>query len=301
MLSPTDHEIPMQHAIDKASVLVEAMSWIRQFRDRYVVIKLGGSGLDDEASVRAVLGDVVFMATVGMKPILIHGGGKAINRAMTEAAIEPRFVEGRRYTDDATLGIVSKVLGELSDSLVEVINSHGATGRKLHCDDHNLLIGEPLVLNDDAGNPMDLGNVGRVVGLDRGLIASVCSEGVIPVIPCLAISPDGQKFNVNADTAAAAVARFLNVEKLVFLSDVPGILRDPKDPTSLVSHVNAAGCREMIAAGTIHTGMVPKVDAALDAVDAGVRKVHLIAANMPHSLLLEIYSDTGIGTEIVPG
>lgn len=289
----------MQQAIDKARVLVEAMSWIRQFRDKYVVIKLGGSGLDDEASVRAVLADIVFMATVGMKPIVIHGGGKAISRAMADASIEPRFVEGRRYTDDATLEIVSRVLGELSDSLVEVISEHGAQAKKLHCDDYQLLVGEPLVLTDEAGEEIDLGHVGQVAGMDRDLIASVCSQGVIPVIPCLAISADGQKFNVNADTAAAAVARFLNVEKLVFLSDVPGLLSDPTDPTTLVSHVDASGCREMIATGTIHTGMVPKVDAALEAVAAGVRKVHFIAANVPHSLLLEIYSDTGIGTEIV--
>lgn len=291
----------MQHAIDKARVLVEAMSWIRQFRDRYIVIKLGGSSLDDEESVRGVLADVVFMATVGMKPIIIHGGGKAISRAMSDANIEPRFVDGRRYTDDATLDIVSQVLGELSDSLVAVISEQGASARKLHCADHNLLIGEPLVLKDESGAAIDLGNVGRVIAMDRGLIASVCSEGVIPVIPCLAVSPDGRRFNVNADTAAAAVARFLNVEKLVFLSDVPGILRDPDDANSLISHLDAAGCRKMIQDGTIHTGMVPKVDAALDAVDAGVRKVHLVAANMPHSLLLEIYSDTGVGTEIVPG
>jgi acetylglutamate kinase len=290
----------MQQAIDKASVLVEAMSWIREFRDRYIVIKLGGSGLDDEAGVRAVLADVVFMATVGMKPIVVHGGGKAISRAMADSNIEPRFVSGRRYTDDATLDIVSEVLGGLSDSLVDIVKEHGATARKLHCDDYALMIGEPLVLTDDNDEPIDLGHVGSVVGVDRDLIASVCSQGVIPIIPCLAISADGQKFNVNGDTAAAALARFLNVEKLVFLSDVPGILRDPSDPTTLVSHVNATGCRQMIDDGTIHTGMVPKVDAALDAVDAGVRKVHLVAANIPHSLLLEIYSDTGIGTEIVP-
>lgn len=291
----------MQHAIDKARVLVEAMSWIRQFRGRYIVIKLGGSALDDVESVRGVLGDVVFMATVGMKPILIHGGGKAISRAMAEEKIEARFVEGRRYTDDQTLQIVSRVLGELSDSLVAEIEAQGAAGRKLHCDDHSLLIGEPLVLKDETGSPIDLGNVGQVVAMDRGLIASVCSEGVIPVVPCLAVSSDGRKFNVNADTAAASIARFLNVEKLVFLSDVPGILRNPADATSLVSHIDAAGCRGMIADGTISTGMVPKVDAALEAVAAGVRKVHFIAAEMPHSLLLEIYSDTGVGTEIVPG
>ena len=223
-----------------------------------------------------------------------------MSRAMAEAGIEPRFVEGRRYTDDATLNIASRVLGSLSDSLVDIINEHGATGRKLHCDDHDLLIGEPLDLLDASGDRLDLGHVGRVVGLDRGLIASVCSEGVIPVIPCLAVSQTGQRFNVNADTAAAAIARFLNVEKLVFLSDVPGLLSDPADPNSLISHIDAAGCREMISAGTISAGMVPKVDAAVEAVRAGVRKVHFVAANVPHSLLLEIYSDTGIGTEIVP-
>ncbi len=291
----------MQLAIDKARVLVEALGWIRKFRDRHIVIKLGGSALDDTDSVRSVLTDVVFMATVGMRPILIHGGGKAITRAMAETGIQPRFVAGRRYTDDDTLAIVSRVLGELSDQLVQEITRQGATAQKLHCDHNPFLFARPIHLPDETGAAIDLGHVGEVVGIDRGLVSTICSEGIIPVVPCVAVDEKGQRYNVNADTAAAAVARLLNVEKLVFLSDVPGILRDPGDPGSLISHIDAASCRRMIDDGTIHTGMVPKVDAALEAVSAGVGKVHLIDATMPHSLLLEIYSNTGVGTEIVPG
>lgn len=286
----------MQQAIDKARILVEAMGWVRRFRDRFIIVKLGGSALDDEQAVRGVLTDVVFMATVGMKPILIHGGGKAISRAMADAGIAPTFVEGRRFTDAATLAIVSRVLGRLSDSLVEGIREIGAEARKLHCDETPVLFGEKLSLK---GGATDLGHVGSVTGVDQDLLATITAQRTIPVIPCLAVSAGGEKLNVNGDTAAAAIARLLNVEKLVFMSDVPGLMRDPENADSLISHIAASDCRELIADGTIRTGMVPKVEAAIEAVEAGVRKVHFVAADVPHSLLLEVYSDTGIGTEIV--
>lgn len=290
----------MDDAIRKADVLVEALSWIRQFRDRYVVIKLGGSALEDPESVRACLTDVVFMETVGMRPILIHGGGKAINRAMQQAGIEPRFVAGRRYTDAATLEIVSRVLAEdICESLVDEIQALGGRAVGLSFRTQNVLIGEKLMLDGSEGEPVDLGRVGRVVDIQRDLLMATCRSDAVPVLPCIAVDRDGGLLNVNADTAAAAVARLLGAEKLVFLSDVEGIYLDRNDRNSLQRHLTMQRCRELIADGTIDTGMIPKVEASMEALEAGVRKVHLVDARFPHSLLLEIYSDEGIGTEIV--
>ncbi|HUG90417.1 MAG TPA: acetylglutamate kinase [Planctomycetaceae bacterium] len=287
-------------AIRKADVLIEALGWIRQFRGRYIVIKLGGSALEEQTAVRSFLTDVLFMETVGMKPILVHGGGKAISEAMSAAGLQPRFVQGRRYTDEQTLDIVARVLAEeISGGLAAEIERQGGRAAALHYGTRNVLVGEKLVLRGEDGEPADLGAVGSVVDIDRGLIDEVCRSETIPVIPSVALDREGRTLNVNADTAAAAVARLLKAEKLVFLSDVPGILLDRDDESSLVAHLDSGRCRELIANGTIEKGMVPKVDAALEALEAGVRKVHIIDAGMPHSVLLEVYSNKGVGTEIV--
>jgi len=291
----------VEEAIRKADILIEAMSWIRKFRDRLVFIKLGGIALEDEQTVQNLLADVIFLETVGMHPVLIHGGGKAINQAMKEAGIEPRWVQGRRYTDDATLEIVAKVLaGEISQDLIRKIQVLGGVARGVSfLNNNNALFGEKLLLPDENGTPLDLGRVGQVTDVKRSLIEEYCREGVIPVIPSIALDADGGKLNVNADTAAAAVARILHAEKLVFLSDVPGICRDRKDPSTLISHLNGEDCRKLIQEGIIDSGMVPKVEAAVEALNSGVKKVHLLDGRMPHSILLEFYSNTGIGTEIV--
>ena len=289
----------MLEAIRKASVLIEALPWIRQFRDRYVVVKLGGSALEEQDAVKSLLTDIIFMETVGMKPILVHGGGKAISKAMAAAGIEPKFVAGRRYTDEATLDIVSRTLAnEISESLVEEIERQGGEGKAVHFGTDNCLKAEPLTLPSDNGEPVDLGRVGKVTSVDTDLLAATIGAGKIPVIPSVAVGEDGL-FNVNADTAAAAVATFLNAEKLVFLTDIPGICRDRHDESSLISHLNTVECRQLISDGIIDAGMVPKVDAALEALAAGVRKVHIVDGRMQHSVLLEIYSDKGVGTEIV--
>lgn len=291
----------MDEAIQKAGVLIEALGWIRRFRDRHVVIKLGGSALENDETVRNLLTDVIFMETVGMRPILVHGGGKAINQAMQEAGLEPRFVQGRRYTDPESLELVAKVLaGDICGDLVREIQRQGGHAMGLSFLTQNCLIGEKLTLTGKQGEEIDLGRVGRIVDVDAALIRQICSAGIIPVIPSVALDRDGEKLNVNADTAAAAVARIMNVEKLIFLSDVPGIFLDKDDPDSLLPHLPVDRCRQLIADGTIATGMVPKVEAALEALAAGVRKVHVVDGRMSHSLLLEIYSDRGIGTEIVP-
>ena len=290
----------MQEAIGKADVLLEAMGWIRQFRGRHVVIKLGGSALEEAEAVKHFLTDVIFMESVGMRPILVHGGGKAISAAMASSGIQPKFIQGRRYTDDATLEIVANVLaGEICQSLVDEINRQGGDAVGLHYKTLNCLAGQRLTLPGENGEPIDLGRVGEVTGVDRDLLLMKCREGQIPVLPSVALDADGGKLNVNADTAAAAIARFIQAEKLVFLSDVPGIFLDRHNPATLQSHLTAARCRELIADGTIDSGMVPKVEAALEALAAGVKKVHIIDARIPHSVLLEVYSNQGIGTEIV--
>ncbi|WP_417848496.1 acetylglutamate kinase [Thalassoglobus sp.] len=290
----------MNDAISKAKVLVEALGWIRKFRDRYVVVKLGGSALDDPDSVRRCLSDVIFMEAVGMRPILVHGGGKSISRGMAEAGIEPRFVQGRRYTDEKTLEIAKKILAdEICESLVDQIKTLGGKSVGLHVNSQNVLTGQRLQLEDENGAAVDLGRVGYVTGIRSELLHATCRAGVIPVLPSIALDADGGGLNVNADTAAAAVAKLINAEKLVFLSDVPGIYLDKDDPATLVQHLTVSRCRELIADGTISTGMVPKVEAALEALEVGVGKIHIIDAGTPHSLLLEIYSNLGVGTEIV--
>lgn len=290
----------MEEAIRKAQVLVEAMAWIRRFRDKLVVIKLGGSALEDPVVVRNMLTDVLFLETVGMRPILVHGGGKAINAAMKSSGIEPRFVQGRRFTDESTLEIVARVLaGEICGEVVQQLNALGGQAVGFSYLSENVLVGEKLLLENPDGPPLDLGFVGQVVDLVTQPLLDACRAGKIPVLPSVAVDARGQRYNVNADTAAAAVARILKVEKLVFLSDVPGIFFDKNDPGTLMSHLNADRVRELIKSGVIDSGMVPKVDAALEALKAGVGKVHIIDGRMPHSLLLEIVSDTGIGTEIV--
>ena len=290
----------MDNAIRKAETLIEALSYIRNFRDRLTVIKLGGSAMEDPAALTATLLDVVFMETVGMRPVLVHGGGKPIDRAMAASGLQPRKIVGRRYTDAATLDIVVNVLlHEVNDGIVRDIRRLGGRAVGLHSGSLQSLFGERLRLPGPDGKPIDLGFVGRVTRVDAPLIDGFCAGGVVPVIPSLALDAHGGWLNVNADTAAAAVAAHLKAEKLVFLSDTPGILSDLKDPASLLPHLDAAGCRDLIARGVIDDGMIPKVEACLESLRAGVRKTHMIDGRLRHAMLLEIYTARGVGTEIV--
>jgi acetylglutamate kinase len=225
----------MNDAIRKAEVLIEAQNYIRTFRDRITVIKLGGSAMEDSDSLRATLQDVVFMATVGMRPILVHGGGKAIDRAMAEAGLKPRKVQGRRFTDDETLAIVVHVLlKEICTDIEAQIRKLGGRAVGPQLGSLQYLFGEKLMLPGPDGQPIDLGRVGRVTRVDIALIRDFCAGGVVPIIPSVALDEAGGWLNINADTAAAAVAAQLHAEKLVLLTDTPGILLDRKDETSLV-------------------------------------------------------------------
>ena len=290
----------MNDAIRKADVLIEALSYIRTFRDKLTVIKLGGSAMEDADDLRATLQDVVFMETVGMRPILVHGGGKPIDRAMQQAGLTPRKVQGRRYTDEATLEIVVRVLREeINADIVRQIREFGGRAVGLHSTTLQCLFGEPMMLPGPDGQPIDLGRVGHVTRVDGALIQDFCAAGVVPVIPSMALDAAGSWLNVNADTAAAAVAAHLQAEKLVFLSDTPGVLRDRADERSLISNLNTEGVRVLIEQRIIDAGMIPKVEACMASLRAGVKKTHMIDGRVRHSLLLEIYTDKGVGTEIV--
>ncbi len=290
-----------EEAIRKADVLIEALGYIRKFHGRFTVIKLGGSVMEDPESLRALLVDIVFMQTVGMRPVIVHGGGKAITAAMERAGLEAQWVQGRRYTDEATLEIVARVLAEEINADIERhINKFGGRAQGLHHRTHQCLFGRPLTLPDPLGGaPIDLGRVGEVDEVDASPIENLCLAGVVPVLPSLAEAEDGGLLNVNADTAAAAVAVALQAEKLVFLTDIPGILVDRKDPNSLVRSLVPEEVQGLIERGVIDKGMIPKVEACLDSLRDGVRKTHIIDGRLRHSLLLEMYTDSGIGTQIV--
>ncbi|MEQ9379585.1 MAG: acetylglutamate kinase [Pirellulales bacterium] len=291
-------------AIEKADVLIEALRWIRQFREKVTVIKLGGSLMEDAEAMRHLLIDIVFMETVGMRPVVVHGGGSAISKAMAEAGIEPKFIRGRRYTDAATLGIVERVLaGETNRQIVDSINRYEGAAEPLNFSTTNVLFGRRLELEDseNGGSPIDLGSVGEVTRVDGKKILDLCQRGIVPVIPsmCLSDSGTGEKFNVNADTAATAVALAMDAEKLVFLSDVNGVRRDKGDPDSLIHSLTESEAQELIDTRVIDAGMIPKIEACLDTLQRGVRKVHIIDGRLRHSLLLEIYTSRGVGTELV--
>lgn len=289
----------MEQAIQKADILIEALGWIRRFRDKVTVIKLGGSVMENEGALRHVLLDIVFMETVGMRPVVVHGGGAKISRAMDAAGIKPRFIQGRRFTDDATLKIVEEVLAyETNETIAGEIEQLGGRAMNLNFRTTNVLFGEKLMLPGTDGQPIDLGHVGTVTRVDRSVIDNLCYAGQVPVIPSMCIGDDGQKYNVNADTAAMAVAQAMGAEKLIYMSDVNGVRLDKNDPSTLINTLSAAEARQLIKTGVIDAGMIPKVEACLETLDKGVRKIHIIDGRIRHSLLLEIYTTTGVGTEI---
>ncbi len=291
----------LEEAIKKADVLIEALGWIRRFRDRITVIKLGGSIMQDRDALRHVLLDIVFMEAVGMRPVIVHGGGAAISAAMDSAGIQPKFVQGRRYTDAATLEIVEKVLaGQVNQFLAAEIESLEGRAMNLSFESTNVLWGDALTISNAQGEPIDLGFVGTVTRVDRGVIENLCYAGQVPVIPSMCENErTGQRYNVNADTAAMAVAHSLGAEKLIYLSDVNGVRTDKDAPETLLHSLDAEKAREMIASGQIESGMVPKVEACLETLDKGVNKIHIIDGRIRHSLLLEIYTNRGVGTQIV--
>ena len=292
----------MHQAMEKADVLIEAMKWIRQHRGKITVIKIGGSLMEDELAMTHLLLDTVFMESVGMQPVIVHGGGKAISDAMQSAGIEPRFIQGRRYTDSASLDIVQRVLGkEINEQLVQQIKEFEGQAKSLSvCFDSNVLFGEKLALTDEHGTAIDMGWVGTITRVDTDPIRKLCEQGIVPVIPSIALMDDGTKqaLNINADTVATAVAKELYAEKLVYVSEVNGLRTNPNDPDSMIDSITAEQARLMLASKSIVGGMIPKIQACLETLERGVKKIHIINGRLRHALLLEIFTSMGIGTEI---
>lgn len=289
----------MLDAIKKTDVLLEAMEWIRRFRGLTTVIKLGGSVMKDADALKSILQDIMFMETVGMRPVVVHGGGAAISAAMDKAGIEPNFVQGRRFTDEASLSIVEDVLvNQINENLASQMIELGGQGAAVSFNTRNILRGGPLKLVDAGGATIDLGYVGEVTDVNTNHLRQICNGGVVPFIPSMCIGEGGQKYNVNADTAATAVAVSLRADKLVFLSDVNGVRLDKDDADSLIHSLNKSKAQEMMEQGQIAAGMIPKIESCFETLEAGVGKVHIIDGRVRHSLLLEIYTDSGIGTEI---
>lgn len=288
----------MQEAIAKAATLIEALGYIQRFRGKIVVVKMGGSIMDDPKAMLDILTDVVFMSTVGMHPVLVHGGGKAISSAMEARGLEVQFVQGRRYTDQRSLTVVEHVLcNEINQAIVDQINALGGSAMPMHTLGSCVLFGEKLFLEEDS-RKIDLGFVGQVTAVNGKLVDLLCRSGIVPVIAPLARDRTGGRLNCNADTAAGEVAAALKAEKFVCVSDTHGIRRDPKDPDSLATSLSEAEIVKMIASGAIDGGMLPKTNACLRALEAGVSRTHIIDGKFPHSLLLEIFSDRGVGTLI---
>lgn len=291
---------PFQQQIEKAAVLVEALPYLQQFRGHTFLIKVGGSAMDDPELVKRLLRDVVFMEVAGINPVLVHGGGKAISAAMKAAGLDAEFVGGLRVTSDEAMDLVERTLSrEINPGLVKGIEGFG--GRALGVPGNEAFVGERISgWSQDAGREVSLGRVGRVVGFELSKIHAAISTEIVPVVSPIA-SEKGTllSLNVNADLAASALAAELKATKLVYLSDVLGLMRDPKDESTLIHSLKADEVEALIADGTISGGMIPKVRSSVEALRAGVGKVHMIDGRIPHSLLLEIFTTEGIGTEIV--
>ena len=279
----------------KADVLVEAIPYIRKFAGTIVVVKYGGSAMIDEKLKRSVIRDIALLKYIGLKPVVVHGGGKEISSLLERLGKETVFVDGLRVTDAETASVAEMVLsGSIGKSLVESLESLGIESCGINGKDGHTLVARKKV--DDKGR--DLGFVGEIEKVDTHLIETLIHSGYVPVISPVGVDMFSQTYNINADYAASAIAGALSAQKLVFLTDVEGILRDKDDPSSIIRRMSAVEARSLIADGTIKGGMIPKVECCLDALDKGVKSVHVLDGRLPHSMLLEIFTASGIGTMV---
>jgi acetylglutamate kinase len=290
----------VQDLIAKAETLLEALPYIQKFSRATFVVKYGGSFMDSpDANVRnGVARDVVFLEAVGINPVVVHGGGKAITRAMEAAGLQANFIQGQRVTDAATVDVVDIVLSrEINPEIVKTISELGGKARGFS--GAEIFKCRKLLLKGPAGEDLDLGFVGEVTTVNVDPLRECIRRGITPVISPTALGQDDKIYNCNADIAAAQVAMALKAKRLVFMSDVPGLLRNSQNPDSVVPHLKATEVDGLKKAGIIDKGMIPKVDSAVAAIKAGVEKVSFVDGRVQHSVLLEIFTDEGIGTEIV--
>lgn len=288
----------IQSVTTKAATLIEALPYLQAFRGQTFLIKMGGSAMENPELVKKVMRDIVFLEVVGINPVIVHGGGKAISAAMKEAGLQAEFIGGFRVTSPEAIEIVEKTLSnELNPGLVDMLREFG--GKAVGVPGTDVFIGERIKGTNDAGEKVDIGRVGQVVGSQKARMQEALDAEIVPVISPLASElGTGKPLNVNADLAAAALAKDLRAAKLIYLSDVPGLMKDPSDAETLIASINPEQAASLMADGTISGGMIPKVNSALDALKNGVEKVHFIDGRQGHSLLLEIFTKSGIGTEI---
>ncbi len=286
-----------------AEVLIEALPYIRRFYDRRIVIKYGGAAMEDETLIHSVMQDIVLMKYVGIRPIIVHGGGPRITAWMDKIGKVPEFVQGLRVTDAETVEIAEMVLGSINKEIVARINQHGGKSIGLSGKDANLILAEKqeTQITDENGHQtdVDLGFVGKIIGVNTESITALDRADYIPVIAPIGVGVNGQTYNINADTMAGEIASAFQAEKLILLTDTRGILRDLSDTSSLISTIHMREVDKFINEGFIAGGMLPKVEACTTALMGGVYKTHIIDGRIPHSLLLEVFTEGGIGTEIV--
>lgn len=296
--------IPLDQRMDKARILIEALPYIQKFAGKTVVIKYGGHAMLDQELKEDVMLDVLLLHSVGIRPVVVHGGGPEINSMLKKVGKESHFIRGLRVTDAETMEIAAMVLvGKLNTEIVSLLNRFGGKAVGLSGKDAQLLqaIKKPMKVQNPQGEfeDVDLGFVGEIEQVNPGIVKTLLEQGYIPVISPLAGGEGGETYNVNADTAAGKVAEALKADKFLLLTDVPGVLRDVHDLESLISVIKQGEVTELTDSGVISGGMIPKVECALDALNGGVGSVHILDGRIPHAILLELFTDGGIGTMIV--
>ena len=283
-----------QKYLDKAEVLIEALPYIQRFNRKIVVVKYGGSAMVDEELKKNVIEDVVLLKLVGFKPIIVHGGGKEINRWVEKVGMEPRFVNGLRVTDTDTMELAEMVLGKVNKELVSLVQSLGVKAVGISGKDGGL-----LHVDKKLSDGQDIGFVGEINKVTPKLLEDLLEKDFLPIVCPIGMDQDCHTYNINADDAACAIASAMNAEKLAFLTDIEGVYRDPKDPKTLISELRVQEARQLITQGNVGGGMIPKLNNCIHAIQEGVNRVHILDGRIPHSLLLEIFTNKGIGTAIL--
>ena len=284
----------MKQYLDKAEVLIEALPYIQKFNRKVIVVKYGGSAMVDENLKKRVIEDVTLLKLVGFKPIIVHGGGKEISRWVSKVGMEPKFINGLRVTDEPTMELAEMVLGKVNKELVQMVESLGVRAIGLSGKDGGL-----LNVTKKYSNGEDIGYVGEVQKVNADILWDLLDKDFLPIVCPIGLDDSFHTYNINADDVACAIARAMNAEKLAFLTDIEGVYKDPNDPSTLISELQISEAKEFIEKGYIGGGMLPKLNNCIDAIENGVSRVHILDGRIPHCLLLEIFTNKGIGTAIL--
>ncbi len=284
----------MQKYLEKAEVLIEALPYIQRFNRRIIVVKYGGSAMVDEELKARVIQDVTLLKLVGFKPIIVHGGGKEISRWVNKVGMEPKFINGLRVTDEPTMELVEMVLGKVNKSLVQLVEGLGVRAIGISGKD-----GKLLTVDKKLSQGQDIGFVGEVKKVNADILYDLLEKDFLPIVCPVGLDDENNTYNINADDAACAIAKAMKAEKLAFLTDIEGVYKDPKDPETLISELTVSAAQKLMDDGYIGGGMLPKLNNCIDAIHAGVSRVHILDGRIPHCLLLEIFTNKGIGTAIL--